>query len=118
MVADSTKGVGCVLSHLIYGVERPIALYSRTLKPAKKNYSVLDKEALAIICGVKKYHCYLYGRSFIIQSDHKPLEKLLHEKNKLSHIAAPRIKRWFLDFPHMIIHGNTNLEKICVTLTL
>ena len=35
--------------------------------------------------------------SFIIQSDHKPLEKLLHEKNKLSHMAAPRIKRWSLD---------------------
>ena len=59
----STKGVGCVLSHLIDGVERPIAFYSRTLKPADKNYSVLDKEALAVICGVKKFHCYLYGRS-------------------------------------------------------
>ena len=92
-----TKGVGCVLSHLIDGVERPIAFYSRTLKPAEKNYSVLDKEALAVICGVKKFHCYLYGRSFIIQSDHKPLEKLLHEKNKLSHMAAPRNKRWSLD---------------------
>ena len=93
----STKGVGCVLSHLIDGVERSIAFYSRTLKPAEKNYSVVDKEALAVICGVKKFHCYLYGRSFIIQSDHKPLEKLLHEKNKLSHMASPRIKRWSLD---------------------
>ena len=45
----STKGVGCVLSHLRDGVERPIAFYSRTLKPAEKNYSVLDKEALAVI---------------------------------------------------------------------
>ena len=86
----STK---CVLSHLIDGVERPIAFYSRTLKPDEKKYSVLDNEALAVICGVKKFHFYLYGRSFIIQSDHKPLEKLLHEKNKLSHMAAPRIKR-------------------------
>ena len=93
----STKGVGCVLSHLIDGVERPIAFYSRTLKPVEKNYSVLDKEVLADICGVKKFHCYLYGRSFIIQSDHKPPEKLLHEKNELSHMDAPRIKRWSLD---------------------
>ena len=46
---------------------------------------------------MKKFHCYLYGRSFIIRSDHKPLEKLLHEKNKLSHMAAHRIKRWSLD---------------------
>ena len=55
----STKGVGCVLSHLIDGVERPVAFYSLTLKPAENNYSVLDKEALAVICGVKKFHCYL-----------------------------------------------------------
>ena len=53
----STKGVCCVLSHIIDGVERPIALYSRTLKPAENNYSVLDKEALAVICDVKKFHC-------------------------------------------------------------
>ena len=109
----STKGVGCVLSHLIDGVERPIAFYSRTLKPAEKNYSLLDKEALAVICGVKKFHCYLYGRSFIIQSDHKPLEKLLHEKNKL--LVS---RDGLLTYPHMIIHGNTDLEKTCVTLTL
>ena len=93
----SMKGIGCVLSHVIDEVERPIAFYSRTLKPAEKNYSVLDKEALAIVNGVKKFHCYLYGRSFMIQSDHKPLEKLLHEKNNLSHMAAPRIKRWSLE---------------------
>ena len=93
----STKGVDYVLSHLLDGVEHPIAFYSRTLKPAKNNYLDLDKEALAFICGVKKFHCYLYGRSVIIKSDHKPLEKLLHEKNKLSHMAAPRIKRWYLD---------------------
>ena len=93
----SMKGIGCVLSHVIDEVERPIAFYSRTLKPAEKNYSVLDKEALAVVNGVKKFHCYLYGRSFMIQSDHKPLEKLLHEKNNLSHMAAPRIKRWSLE---------------------
>ena len=65
--------------------------------PAEKNYSALDKKALAVICGLKKFHYYMYGRLFIIQIDHKPLEKLLHEKNKLSHMAASRIKIWSLD---------------------
>ena len=73
----SIKGVGCILSHLIDGVERPIAFYSRTLKTSEKNYLVLDTEALAVTGGMNKFHCYLYCRSFIIQSDHKPLEKLL-----------------------------------------
>ena len=89
----STKGVGCVLSHRTHGVEPPIAFYSRSLKPVEKNYSLLDKEALAVICGVKKFHCYLYSRSVIIQSDYKPHEKLLPERNKMSHMTAPRIKR-------------------------
>ena len=112
----STKGVGCVRSHLIDGVERPIAFYSRTLKPAEKNYSVLDKEALAVICGVKKFHCYLYGRSFIIQCDHKPLRSC-YTRRISCHTWLLLVSRdGILNYPHMIIHGNTDLEKICVTL--
>ena len=114
----SPKGVGCVISHLIEGVDRPIALYSRNLKPAENNYSVLDNEALAVLCGVKKFHCYLYSRSFIIQSDHKPLEKLIHEKNKLSHMSTPRIKRWSLDLSAYYYSWKYRSGKICVTLTL
>ena len=53
----SSKGVGCVLSYLVDDVERPIAFYSRTLKPAENNYSILGKEALAVICAMKKLHC-------------------------------------------------------------
>ena len=114
----STKSVGCVPSHLIDGVERPIAFYSRTLKPAEKNYSVLDREALAVICVVNKFHCYLYGWSFIIQRDHKPLDKLLHERIKLSHVAATRIKRWSLDLSAYDYSWKYRSGKICVTLML
>ena len=114
----SPYGIGCVLSHSIDGIEKPIAFYSRTLKPAEKNYSVLDKEALSVVCGVKKFHCYLYGRTFIIQSDHKPLEKLLHENNELSAMATPRIKRWSLFCPHMTMHGNTVQGSLWVTQML
>ena len=50
----SPYGVGAVLSHR-FGVEseRPIAYASRTMAPAEKRYSHLDKEALAIIFGLK-----------------------------------------------------------------
>ncbi len=43
----------------------------RYLAPAECKYSQLDKEALAIIFGVKRFHQYLLGRSFKI---HKPLQ--------------------------------------------
>ena len=63
---------GAVLSHVMEDKsERPIAYASRTLAVAEKDYSQLDKETVAIAFGVKRFHPYLYGRHFIIRSDHQ-----------------------------------------------
>ena len=55
------------------GEEKPVGFASRTLTKAETNYSHLDKEGLAIIFGVRKFHQYLQGRRFEIKTDHKPL---------------------------------------------
>lgn len=84
-----------MISHVTdYGEEHPIAFASETLTKSERKYSQIEKEALAIIFGVRKFRKYLYGRLFHLYTDHKPLVTILGPKTAVPTLAAARMQRW------------------------
>ncbi|UYV65508.1 K02A2.6-like [Cordylochernes scorpioides] len=119
LATDASQiGVGAVLSHIIEGQERPIMFASRTLSEAEQNYSQIEKEALAIIYGVTKFHQFIYGRKFILITDHKPLVTILGPRSGIPSLSTSRLQRWALilsaytydiKFRRTQDHGNADL---------
>ena len=93
----SPAGVGACLSHVIAdGTERPIAFASRTLSQAEGKYVQLEKEAPALIFGVRQFHKYLVGRQFTLVTDRRPLLRILGPHVGVPTLAAARLQRWAL----------------------
>ncbi|UYV76723.1 K02A2.6-like, partial [Cordylochernes scorpioides] len=119
LATDASQiGVGAVLSHIIEGQERPIMFASRTLSEAEQNYSQIEKEALAIIYGVTKFQQFIYGRKFILITDHKPLVTILGSRSGIPTLSTSRLQRWALilsaytydiKFRRTQDHGNADL---------
>ena len=76
------------------GSNRQIAFASRTLTKAERNYFQIEKEGLAYVYAVKKYHQYVCNRQFTILTDHKTLLDILSEDKGIPPMATARIQIW------------------------
>ena len=77
----SSYGIGtCNLHKLPDRTSKAIAHAPRSLLPAEKQYSQIEKEALGIIFAVTLFHRYLHGRQFTLQTNHKPLLSIFGSK--------------------------------------
>lgn len=107
---DACKfGIAAVLWQDINQVQRPIVFISRKLNSAEQNYATIEQECLAIKWAILKLHDYLYGKLFIVKTDHAPLQWLMNLKDRSS-----RRMRWSLqlqpyDFSITYIRGRDNL---------
>ena len=82
----SPLGVGAVL--LQNG--QPIEFASRTLTETQRRYAQIEKELLAVLFGLQRFHQYVYGQTVIGETDHKPLLGIV---NKAIALCSPRIQR-------------------------
>ena len=87
----SSTAIGGVLSQISNGTERVVAYWSRQLHKAERNYSTVEREALAVVSAVKEFYPYLYGFTFTVITDHNPLISLKGLKD-----TGGRLTRWLM----------------------
>ncbi len=90
-VDASLDGLGMTLGQIQSGKEVVIAYAGRSLNSAELSYSATEKEALAVIDGIKKFEPYLHGRKFVGHTDHNALKWLMSVKD-----VTGRLARWSL----------------------
>ncbi|CAH0559587.1 unnamed protein product [Brassicogethes aeneus] len=88
------NGGPSVLFHRIDGVDKPIACTSRTYMPNEEAYAIIDKEALALVFGLKKFQQYCQGVDIIIRVDHQPLVSIFGEKKGIPQRNRDRLQRY------------------------
>ena len=91
----SKKGLGaCIIEK--GGV---VCYASRTLTKTEQNYQNLEREALGTIWGMEKFHYFLYGKEFTLETDQKPIVSI-YTKYLIG--ISPRVQRLIVtSFPYL-----------------
>eukprot|EP00794_Sanderia_malayensis_P011456 gene11456-12653_t len=106
-LANSTA-LGYVLGQRINNVEYVVSYGGRELNSAATRYSATEREALAVVAGIKRYRPYVYGSKFYVHTDHSSLSWLMKMKD-----PTGRLTRWALllqqfDFDIIYRPGSSN----------
>ena len=109
----SCKGLGaCLLQN-----EKPVYFASKALTEMQKGYVAIELESLAVAWAMEKFHHFLYGNQFTLETNQKPLEAIL---SKSLNQATPRLQRILIrTFPYNFkiryIPGPTNQIADCLS---
>ena len=107
----SSTGLGAVL--LQEGEDKllhPVMYASRKLLDRETRYATVERECLAVVWAIDKFHRYIFGRHFFLETDHRPLTFLANSRSQ-----NQRLMRWALalqdySFSIIPIAGVTNHE--------
>ena len=91
----SKKGLGACLIQK----GKVVCYASRALTKTEQNYQNLEREALGTIWGMEKFHYFLYGKEFALETDQKPLVSI-YKKHMVD--ISPRVQRLIVrSFPYL-----------------
>ncbi|GKE85906.1 reverse transcriptase domain-containing protein [Tanacetum coccineum] len=91
MCDASDFAIGAVLGQRKDKYFRPIHYASKTLSDAQTNYTVAEKELLAVVYAFDKFQSYLVLSKTIVYTDHSTLKYLFAKQD-----AKPRLLWWIL----------------------
>lgn len=93
----SNDGIGTYIldkfpDHLV----KVIRHAARDFTETEKQYNQIEKKGLALIFAVTKFHKIIFGRLFILETDHKPLLAISGYNEGIPVHTANRLQRWAL----------------------
>lgn len=95
----------------------PVAYASKALTTVQQSYSQIEKELLAVLFGCEKFYHYVYGKNFVVETDHKPLIAIA--KKNLEQ-CPPRLQRMLLRlqrFDFVLVYKKGELMYVSDTLS-
>nr|XP_049467006.1 uncharacterized protein K02A2.6-like [Anopheles coluzzii] len=93
----SSIGFGATISHWLPDANVKVVQHaSRALTATEQRYSQPEREGLAVVYAVTKFHRMLFGRHFRLQTDHQPLLRIFGSKKGIPIYTANRFQRFAL----------------------
>ena len=98
---------------------QPVEYATKALTATQVRYAQIEKELLAVLCRCRKFHYYVYGgRTFTVETDHKPLVSLIQKE--VDEIRSPRLRRMIMhlgDYAFTLVYKQGKEMVIADTLS-
>lgn len=105
----SNLGLGAVLYQQIHGETKYISFASRSLSESERSYGATKRELLGVIFALRKFRYYLYGKHFVLYTDHNALT-FIHTQKTVNQMMQNWLEELLeLDFEVVHLPGIKNI---------
>ena len=109
-----TDASNIAISAILHQGGRPVAFFSRTLNSNETRYSSVEKEATAIVEGIRKWSHFLLGRHFTLITDQKSVAFMFdhkgHGKLKMTKLCVVRWRMELAQYSYDIVYRQGKLN--------